>query len=82
MKNFRTKVFKQAHELMRGICGMPVQGVGVVPPHQADAPGNSNIRLRESGWKLEKGERNVTGRSEPHQRYRSGKLQDRPLLRR
>jgi hypothetical protein len=35
---------------------MPAQGVGVVPPHQADAPGNSNIRLRESGWKLEKGE--------------------------
>ena len=34
---------------------MPVQGVGVVPPHQADAPGNSNIRLRESGRKLEKG---------------------------
>ena len=40
---------------------MPVQGVGVVPPHQADAPGNSNIRLRESGWKLEKGERKGTG---------------------
>ena len=62
MKNFRTKVFKQAHELMRAtgkafaVC---LPKAGVVPPHQADAPGNSNIRLRESGWKLEKGERNA-----------------------
>lgn len=37
MKNFRTKVFKQAYELMRatgkGICRMPVKSMDVVPSH-------------------------------------------------
>lgn len=37
MKNFRTKVFKQAYELMRAtgkaFGRMPVKSMGVVPSH-------------------------------------------------
>lgn len=86
MKNFRTKVFKQAHELMRAtgkafaVCLSKAWALYRLTKRMRREI--VTFRLRESGWKLEKGERNVTGRSEPHQRYRSGKLQDRPLLRR
>ena len=63
MKNFRTKVFKQAHELMRAtgkafaVCLSKAWALYRLTKRMRREI--ASIRLRESGWKLEKGERNA-----------------------
>ena len=84
MKNFRTKVFKQAHELMRAtgkafaVCLSKAWALYRLTKRMHKEI--VTFAYEKADGSLRKAKGTLKRRFEPHQRHRFGKLQDRPLL--